>query len=258
VSSFGLAMIYLRLALQQAGCPVCRCCFDHETRYLRFLLWENVNDLGTRVRMAQSLGFCGRHARQMLEMEREELGSMLGNSIIYEGLVHLALLRVRDTIALIEKEELSRNALSRFLCRLGYSLFGRTPERHRFLSPEKGCRVCELGDETARHYGNVLAEMLCYDEYRDLYQRSDGVCLPHLRVIVQSVGSSSGLEFLLSSTSKCLDKLEADLEALGRKHTVHHDNELAGECDGSSLDRAVALLAGSSIPYCPRRDDVSC
>jgi hypothetical protein len=248
VSNFGLALIYLKQALQQAGCPICRCCFDHETHYLKFLLWENVNDVETRVRLAQSLGFCGRHARQMLQMEREDLGMMLGNSIIYESLIHLVLLKVRDVRSFILEQRAQRDWMSKLLGGLGIKLPHRYSKGQSFLAPDKGCRVCELSDETARHYGDVLAEMLSYDRFRDLYDRSDGVCLPHLRVMLQVASLSPGLEYLLSKTEKRLEILRDDLRGLSQKYSVSHRNEPVTVNESLSVEQAIAFLTGSTPP----------
>ncbi|MBI4271931.1 MAG: hypothetical protein HY615_16460 [Candidatus Rokubacteria bacterium] len=49
-------------ACAEPGCPVCRCLTAHSVRYLDGLLYEHVNDPGTRARLHASRGFCGWHA----------------------------------------------------------------------------------------------------------------------------------------------------------------------------------------------------
>jgi len=245
VSSSGLALIYLKQALRQPGCPVCRCCLDQETRYLRFLLWENVNDVETRVRMAQSLGFCGRHARQLWRMEQEELGMMLGNSIIYESMVQLALYKIADTRSLMTEQRASTSWVRTLLGRLGLDHYGRPPNRERFLVPNQACRVCELGEEAAAHYGDVLADLLSQDEFQDMYKHSDGVCLPHLRVMLQCAQSEAGLEYLIRKTEERLERLGDDLRGVGRKYSVSHGGESFTTSESLSVERAIAFLTGS-------------
>jgi len=237
-------MIYLKQALRQPGCPVCRCCSDHETRYLRFLLWENVNDVETRVRLAHSLGFCARHAQQLWRMEREELGMMLGNSIIYESLVQLVLYKVRDSQALITRAKASESWIRRLLRYLRL-VNTRPSNRQRLLAPAQACRVCEIGDETAQHYGDVLADLLAEDQFQQLYEGSDGVCLPHLRVMLQCAHSETGLHYLLHRTEERLEALRDDLQGVGRKYSVSHRGEPFTVSESASVERAIAFLTGS-------------
>jgi len=246
VSNFGLAFIYLKLAMREPGCPICNCCADHETRYLKFLLWENVNDVGTRRRLSASLGFCQRHAQQMLEMEQEQFGMLLGNSIIYESLAQLAGSKVRDAHQYITRQMQRKPFGERVRNWLGLRPSDAAPRRPPLLTPEESCRVCELSEETAVHYGDVLAEMLSHDQFRPLYEQSDGVCLPHLRTILGCARSGRGIEYLLANTEEKLAKLQADLEALGRSYTAQYRDQARDKNVSTSAQRAVDFLTGSS------------
>jgi hypothetical protein len=195
----------------------------------------------------KNLGFCGRHARQLWHMEREELGMMLGNSIIYESLVQQVLYKARDTRSLVTKQRASGNWARKLLRRLGLGNLSRSSNRERLLMPSKACRVCELGDETAEHYGDVLADLLSQDEFQDLYERSDGVCLPHLRVMLQYAHSEAGLEYLLRKTEGRLERLRDDLQGVGRKYSVSHRCESFTASKSLSVERAIAFLTGSVL-----------
>ena len=70
----------LRDACQLPGCPVCRIEQRTVQRFLDALMYENVNDPGTRDRLRGSLGFCHEHAWQVAN---EMLGNALGMAIIY-------------------------------------------------------------------------------------------------------------------------------------------------------------------------------
>lgn len=63
---YGLAGVYIKQAMRLPGCPICRCSVQVQERYLRFLIWERVDDLETRIRLSQSQGFCANHARVLL------------------------------------------------------------------------------------------------------------------------------------------------------------------------------------------------
>lgn len=84
---FGLAEAELKAAFRQEGCPICRVRREAERRYLFHLLWENVNDLSTRIRLVRSSGFCPAHTWELFHMEWQHFGDALGNGIIYEDLL---------------------------------------------------------------------------------------------------------------------------------------------------------------------------
>ncbi len=219
-----MAEIYLRRALRQKGCPLCRCVAEAERRYLWFLLHESVNDVGTRRRLAQSLGLCARHGPLMLTMEIEEWDTPLGNSIIYEGLASQVLQQVKTARALLARRQ--HQPWWQRMQRLGP---GRAVAPERALAPDKMCRACEIGQESAKIYGETLADMMALTEFQELYAASDSVCLPHLRLIVQVAQRSPGLDYLLEQAEVRLAALRDALKTL-------QDDICAAGKDGSAND----------------------
>src|SRR3972149_3490349 len=74
-------------ACARPGCPFCRLSEETVNRYLGAILYENVNDPGTRDQLRSSLGYCNEHAWRLTATS----GSALGVAIIYEDLLsHLA------------------------------------------------------------------------------------------------------------------------------------------------------------------------
>src|SRR3972149_2812113 len=49
-------------ACARPGCPFCRLSEETVNRYLGAILYENVNDPGTRDQLRSSLGYCNEHA----------------------------------------------------------------------------------------------------------------------------------------------------------------------------------------------------
>jgi hypothetical protein len=78
----GIGDISLADLLGQPGCPLCRLRRDSSERYLRALLWEGVNDIAFRERLALGRGFCRRHSREILAADRAESGGSLGAAIL--------------------------------------------------------------------------------------------------------------------------------------------------------------------------------
>jgi hypothetical protein len=78
----GIGDISLADLLGQSGCPLCRLRRESSDRYLRALLWEGVNDIGFRERLALGRGFCRRHTREILAADRAQSGGSLGAAIL--------------------------------------------------------------------------------------------------------------------------------------------------------------------------------
>jgi len=240
----GLSLIHLERALQQPGCPICRCSAQQQRRYLQWLIWENVNDVGTRVRLGQSLGFCGRHARQMLQVERDMLNMTLGNSIIYDSLIQLVLAKLRRARDLQSALERPAVGLAKRLRLLGRVWPWRRRHAADLLHPAKGCRACEVGQESAKRYAQVLVDLLASEAGRELYQQSDGICLPHLRLALREHDREPGVSYLLGETEERLTALQADLERLGWKHGIRGRHDPMTALEIGSVDRAIAFLTG--------------
>jgi len=242
----GLSLIHLERALQQPGCPICRCSAQQQRRYLQWLIWENVNDVGTRVRLGQSLGFCGRHARQMLQVERDMLNMTLGNSIINDSLIQLVLAKLRRARDLQSALERPAAGLAKSLRLLGRVWPWRRRHAADLLHPAKGCHACEIGQESASRYAQVLVDLLASEAGRELYQQSDGICLPHLRLALREQDREPGVSYLLGETEERLTALQADLERLGWKHGIRGRHDPMTELEINSVDRAIAFLTGFS------------
>src|SRR5262245_33754158 len=87
---------YQRLQLQivQPGCPICGLCQEAVTTYLDTLLWESSTDLNVNAMLNASLGFCGRHSRELLNFGGQRLAAA-----VVERTSLLAALRVLPELA---------------------------------------------------------------------------------------------------------------------------------------------------------------
>jgi len=246
---FSLALLNLKDEMHQEGCPLCRCFLRAETGFLRSLDWENINEVGTRMRLTQSLGACRRHAQQMLQMEVAAWETPLGNGILYEGLTKAVSCRLQETRSLAEKQS-RRGWARRLLARLVGR--GKRSERlERPLTPEEICRICKVGQESVRLHAETLLEMLAYPEYQALYERSQGVCLPHLRLLCQVAQPGPGLQYLLQQSARRLESLETDLSEYLRKQSYQYHHEPVSEGERTAIARALAFFGGSEAAASP-------
>jgi hypothetical protein len=207
METFSLALLNLQDAMAQEGCPLCRCARRAESGLLKSLDWESIDEVGARLRLTYSLGACARHAWRILQLEAAAWEAPFGNAILYEELTKAASARLRKASALADKQA-RRAPARRFLARL----LGRDERREqpeRPLAPEEGCRVCLVGQESARLHAETLLEMLAYPEYQALYERSAGVCLPHLRLLLQMAAPGIALQLLMQQSARRLDSLQA-------------------------------------------------
>ena len=240
----GLTEVFLKDALRQAGCPVCRICRAAESRYLRFLLHENVNDVSTRIEISRSLGFCRHHSWQLLNMEVEHWIVPLGSSIIYEDLVNQVMHRIEAALSAMTDKSHQRNWQLLLDCIRRWTQTPDKRDRH-FLEPIKTCRVCESSYETAQHTVHVMIRMLCSYEIQQMYVESDGICLPHLRLALPLKDIiNPGIHFLINNAFERLSALQDDLEAFKRKQHWHHRDEMISESERTAARRAVTFFVG--------------
>jgi hypothetical protein len=192
-----------------------------------------------------SLGLCRPHAAERLRLEQED-GFTLGNSIIYESLIGVALAGTQATRRAVQGE-IRRNQRRTFASGLLHPA-PQPAARGSALQSKGTCPACQLGAATARHYGDVLVEMLAAAPFRASYEQSDGVCLPHLRGILAHADPVPGLDHLLAAAEAHLAALEADLAEFGRKHSFQFHHEGITDAEARSVERAIAFLCGGGAP----------
>ncbi len=206
MSTFYLIRIALQDALKHPGCPICHLSAAAARRYAWHLLWENVNDFTTRQRILDGLGFCAPHTRLLAEMEPALFGDPLGLAIIYEHLIQVILERL---------ERLPRPQ-PRFL-----KWIARSP-----LQPAAECALCEIEARNAAYGLQTLFEALEADDERlaPAFQRSDGLCLTHLRqgLAAHAASCPQAARQIVAHTRRHLEAQRRHLSAYIRKHQWQH------------------------------------
>ena len=133
-------------ALRQPGCGLCTLAARTRWRFLDSLAYENVNDIATRQKLRDALGFCNRHAWFFVENVREVFGA----GIIYRDLLHAV----------------QRRAAT-----------GRADP----FQPGGPCIACLAENDALADTIDTLTESLDAPDLRQALQASDGLCVPHLR-----------------------------------------------------------------------------
>lgn len=223
-------------ACREPGCPVCRLEQQGVERYLDNHFYENVNSPAWRARLRLSLGFCHEHAWLGVN---QRLGDALGYTIIYHDLINTILNQLN--------EEPPAQAPHGWA-----ALLGQIPEQTRTLiekmlsalTPRKACPACERRDDVTRTVLPVLAKGIHTPEIAEALNASEGLCLPHLRKLLEYVRDHSACETLLAIQRTKLTHLRAELAEFIRKNDYQVIQEGFG-AEGDAWLRAVSMITGS-------------
>jgi hypothetical protein len=206
-------------ACSQPGCPICNVTQAVVERYITGLFYESILDPIARRKLRNSLGLCQKHARLVLDAG---LSDALGLAILYEDLVG----KVEGTLAVASR---------------GSRLTKK--EVIHSLETAKPCAACVLEKETSRRYSSALGEAIIQEGFQQLFQRSNGLCLPHLREAIEYSSNQHSLRTLLDSQSEKITSLRQQLAEFIRKNDYRFRNEAFGE-ERDSYRRAIEMIAG--------------
>jgi Family of unknown function (DUF6062) len=231
---------YYRLveACGRPGCPVCGCLVELARRHLAAVLAEHVTDPITRARLAASWGFCAAHAAALREMPE----AALGTAIVYHALVERACRWL---------DEAARTA-GRADRRRGWrALVGRPPRVGAPPRPRRErCPVCvELSAAEGRHLDTLLGG-LGDAELGPAYAASDGLCLPHLELLLARAGGDPRAVRLVDLARDKLRALADDLRRFVDKHD-HRVRPTFTEREAVAWRQGLALLAGRAELFGP-------
>lgn len=229
---------YLELlsALERPGCPVCRAANRSARRYLSALLWEFVNDPGTRDRLRAARGFCREHTAMAVDVADAEAGA-LGMAILYEDFLR----RARADAARIAARAAGRGRKDR----------GR-PDPERALASRAACPCCEAAARTADDALRLLGRAAPDTRVGRLARaRGSGICLPHLGRGIARAETAQQVERLVEVFDRAAAEVGAELVEAIRKHDYRFADEPRG-AEMNSWRRAAAWLAGQPKPETER------
>ena len=209
-------------AFSEPGCPVCRLALRSIERFIASTNRDLVNTPDVWNEIMASQGFCNLHAQQWLSTAHP-----LGTAFIYEALLE----RIGKEI---ERQKPGKGGGLR--SRLGAG----NPSA---LMPEKRCLVCLHREEQEALLIATLLKGFGETSFRTLYQRSPGLCVPHLRT---ALGAANGEVFDLLRNHALNEqaRLRDQLKEIIRKHDYRYRDEPIGE-ERDATERAVNLIAGA-------------
>lgn len=222
----------LQLTLVKPGCPICGLAQDAVRTYLDTILWESSTDLNVHAILTASLGFCGRHSRELLTFG----GQRLAAAVVERASLLAALHRLPDLAAAIPVP-----APRRFRLWSAQPLETATPTGILEESGVQPCPACvRETQEAARGIETLLKHL---DEFADPLRAAGGLCLPHF-VQTNRLADAPARADLLAIQQQVWRVLVEDLEEFIRKHNDLHHTDPIRDAARLAVERTIAGLTG--------------
>jgi hypothetical protein len=213
------------------GCPVCERLVKLSKEFFVKFQYALYNDERKQESFAESRGFCPFHTWQL-----EAVSYPVGFSVGCARLVR----RIADSLLQMGSSPESAG------------------ENLAQLSPDPmGCPVCSLLREAEQGQIRMLSASLQEPATKELYARSQGVCLRHLGMLVNASPDNETIRFLLHRASTVLQLISEDMEAFALKREANR-RHLVSEDEEDAYLRAVIHLAGAKYNCAPwtYRDEI--
>lgn len=217
--------------LRHPGCPACRGGNRAAWGLIDSILWESVNDPGTRIRLRASHGFCRDHFYMAAKVASSAAGGV-GMAILVE-----------DFLRQIESEA-------------EMAVAGRSSKRRQgtALTPTAGCMACGTAIRVSVNYLRLLARSELDDELGlAIRQPGRGICLPHLALGIRRTNDPADRRRLLAHFKHGSQELRGELSEFIRKHDYRYHDEEMTDAERDAWPRAVARLVGEPRPSRPPR-----
>ena len=118
----------------------------------------------------------------------------------------------------------------------------------------QNCRVCGLVRDWEQDSVHELADLLIKDDFRSQYYGSQGVCLRHLAMLLDAVGSDDIRSFLLTVASERFEEDSEDMRSFALKQESRR-RALENRNEEDAYRRAVIRMVGERSLCVPWRED---
>ena len=235
-------------AIEQPGCPVCRLIDRAVRQYIDVFFYENITTVARRTEIREARGYCSVHGALLTGHTR-----MLGSAIVHQDVINDVLRELNKTLP---PTPLRPSTDAREAQGAG-SMAGRKPNalddltaapaRNAALSairPKRMCPLCEYERDRESVQLRTLVDHMGEPELRAAFEKSSGICLPHVQVMLGLRGvSADGLRTTLQIERDILQRIKLELEAYIAKSNGSYDYEGMGDESDSPL-RAIKLVSG--------------
>jgi hypothetical protein len=233
-------------------CPLCYLSVSTEERHMDHLLTnEVVMDPGFREKVLAARGFCNHHAHLLYRESREpHTQDGLGYCIYMKDIIgEIAEKLGSATIDMMNELEASAKSsivTRRRKLRRTTKSFGDIVEET--VRGQEQCPVCEFLWSMDEIYLSTLLQMLDDREFREGFELSGGVCLPHFVSAIQMIGHSKPkrpidvAQTLVKTEMRRLQLIAGYLSEFARKHSWEFSHERYGPEAEANLMALLALV----------------
>ncbi len=208
-------------ALAQPYCPVCRMIDRDVRQYIDGFFYESLTVVERRAEIRAARGFCSVHGSILAGHSRT-----LGTAIIHQDVIN-------DVLRGIPEPGAKRGLLQSVRIAV-----------EKALRPQRGCVLCDH----ERHQERIVLETLInrFDDpqLREAFERSDGLCLPHLQTACKLRGvREDQLNAMIASEQKLLVALRTQLETFIHKSNGSYAFQHMGD-EAEAPARATKIVSG--------------
>jgi hypothetical protein len=215
---------YFRLmeAFEKNGCPVCRCMEEDAEKQIRNFLHENIHDPGLRSKLRESIGPCSWHVSFLKGI----LDSTPGISILYADILDGLTEKLRNLRGSVSNP----SAWFRFLRKKGLY--------------HKPCLFCRESFLLENRYLKTLLNFIENPEFQRAYSKSDGICVPHLKFLLQSHKNESSIKWMVRFMISKTEILKKELESFQGKNDWKNEKPCTTE-EVNALTAVLKFTTGS-------------
>jgi hypothetical protein len=211
----------------QPGCAICNLLLQVTERILRNILLERLMDDRTHADLRARRGLCSTHSFQITQAR--------GNAATLAMLYRTAADEVAHLLDALP-DELPRGRKS--------GLFGsHETSLGDSLAPQKPCIACALIEDREQEYIDVMVTQLNEPALCAAYERSQGLCLPHLTAVIDACHDPVIYKLLLRVQRRLWTELRDDLDQFLHKMSYRFDYADKGH-ESNSWMRAMKQLSG--------------
>jgi hypothetical protein len=234
----------IKKALHEPGCAFCRMRDKSAFNYVDAILFELVNDPQSRILFNKARGYCDNHMGLLL-LE----GHAAGAGILMDGLMK-TLLRILQNNAGAKAKPSQINKLLQ-----NVKLANREPINALLndLEEEIPCPVCSYIEDLEKKHTHTLLKHFTGDYALSAdFAQSDGLCLPHLKLVLSQAGMGESVRQLLELQEAIWQQLEGEVSEFVRKCDHNARDERITDEESISRMKAMSLIAGIDLMPKPK------
>jgi GTPase Era involved in 16S rRNA processing len=208
-------------------CPVCHHITEVASDFFSQWQYHIAAEEHAQAEFAEELGFCPLHTWQLLAKSSPH-GASIGFAPLAE--------EVARQIRKFHEEPVMGDKVK------------------QLVHNSRNCRVCELLRGTEMEYIQKIAAMLNDSEGRNTYLLSQGACLRHLGMLMDTVSTDGIREFLLSDAARHFQEDAVDMRSYSMKReALRRSLQNSNEVD--AYRRAIIRMVGGKGVYVPWAED---